>query len=166
MLWCGQAAASLGRRARQALLDELDELYVEVERRYAGYGCPGSTECCRFAVTGREPYVTSIEALALRRAVARRGGALSTKRRALPLLANRSERICPLLNNDNRCAVYADRPFGCRTFWCDRADSDSPVSHRERTALVRRLQALGARHQPDGDRGRPLTRVLAEHGLD
>lgn len=152
--------------ASKALLSDLASLYAQVTRRYDGHSCPASTECCRFAVTGREPYVTSIEALALARAVARRGGPLSARRRALPLVRGRDERICPLLDAAGRCSVYADRPFGCRTFWCDRAQRDAPVSHAERTALVRQLQALAARHQPDGDRGRPLSRVLAELNLN
>jgi Fe-S-cluster containining protein len=144
----------------RALLDELSAIYGRVDQLYAGYGCPSSTECCRFAVTGREPYVTSIERLAVERALAARGGALSPKKRALPLLPARDEAICPLLDQHGRCAVYAARPFGCRTFWCHRATSDRPVSHREMQRLLREVQELAARHVADGDRGRPLRRAL------
>ena len=35
----------------------------EVDALYADWSCPSSTECCRFGVTGRQPYLTSIEAL-------------------------------------------------------------------------------------------------------
>ena len=163
----------MGKRRRawdepgsKALLGELAAIYAQVEARYRDHSCPGSTECCRFAVTGREPYVTSVEALAVARAVARRGGKLSPRKRALPLVLGRAERICPLLDATGRCSIYADRPFGCRSFWCERTSRDTPVSQAERTQMVRQLQDLSARHQPDGDRGRPLTRVLAELGLD
>ena len=45
----------------RALFDELAALYTEVDARLASSSCPASTECCRFGVTGREPYVTSVE---------------------------------------------------------------------------------------------------------
>ncbi len=154
-----------GQPQRQ-LLDQLMALYDEVEALYAEHSCPASTECCRFAVTGRQPYVTSIEALAVERAVARRGGAIAPKKRALPLLRGRDEDICPLLGADNRCAIYSARPFGCRTFWCERTSAPVAVKQPVRTQLVRRLQTIAAKHQQDGDRGRPLTRVLRQLGLD
>lgn len=153
--------------ARDAELSaELDAIYAEVEALYAGRGCPQSTECCRFGVTGREPYVTTIEWMRVRRAIARREGRLPTERPTpltqggLPLV--RDERACPLLGKDGRCTIYDDRPFGCRTFWCERASGGAPVRHRETSALVAKLKALAARHQPGGDEGRPLTRLLAE----
>lgn len=162
------------------LLDELQAVYQTAEEAFAGWSCPASTECCRFGITGREPYVTSIELAALRRAIAARGGpraiqglarAASTPdpaavatvpvaRRALPTA--RAERPCPMLTDAGRCAIYAARPLGCRTFFCDRASTGAPVRHREIGALVRRVQDIAARHQPGGDQGRPLTRVLAE----
>jgi hypothetical protein len=155
-----QVLRSPSELGAQGLLAELAQIYREVDARYASYSCEGTTECCRFAVTGREPYVTSIELQALERAVAARGGPLPARRRALPLVRERDERICPLLTADARCAVYAWRPLGCRTFWCHRAESADPVAHAERTAFVRRIQVLALRHRVDGDRGRPLTRAL------
>jgi len=150
------------------LLGELQALWAQVEALYAGHTCPGATECCRFAVTGREPYVTSIELLAVARAVAARGGPLRERRRAEPLPPRRcreDERTCPLLDQNGRCIVYAARPLGCRTFFCHRAERDRPIRQREVTLLVRQVQAIAARHQPDGDRGRPLTRALRQLGL-
>jgi hypothetical protein len=152
-------------QAEKALLAELQALYRETDELYAGYGCAESTECCRFAITGREPYVTSIELYALERAVAARGGPLKPVKRALPLAPQKGalrddERTCPLLNADARCAVYQARPFGCRTFWCDRADTDAPVSHKQMSALVTKLRALASQHQTGGEQGRPITRAL------
>lgn len=171
----------MSRRSTHDRTDEiLDELAAELAGVYRdadalhwGWSCPASTECCRFGITGREPYVTSIELLAVRRAIAARGGlrswkrapavgkdpsGASTARVALPLVAE--ERTCPLLDGEGRCAVYEARPLGCRTFFCDRAEEGGKVKQRDVNALVRRIQEIAARHEPSGDKGRPLTRAL------
>ncbi|MFT3772202.1 MAG: YkgJ family cysteine cluster protein [Minicystis sp.] len=155
------------------LLAELAAIYEDADALYWGWSCPASTECCRFGITGREPYVTSIELLAVRRAIAARGGqrawkrapvvardpeGTSTSRVALPVVTE--ERTCPLLDASGRCAAYASRPLGCRTFFCDRADAPGKVKQRDVNALVRRIQDLAAKHEPGGDKGRPLTRAL------
>ena len=155
------------------LLGELESVLASADQVFSGWGCPASTECCRFGVTGREPYVTSVEIALIRRAIAARGGAKSwkrasslpsaadaTDRRSLPLVVE--ERRCPMLTDAGRCAIYASRPLGCRTFFCDRASSAGRVRHREISALVREVQAIAARHEPAGDQGRPLTRALAD----
>lgn len=143
----------------------------DADAAFEGWSCSASTECCRFGITGREPYVTSIEVLSIRRAVAALGGARAFKRasspapaagspRSLPIAPARDERPCPMLTAAGRCAVYAARPLGCRTFYCDAADKGAPVRHKEINALVRRVQAIAARLEPGGDQGRPLTRAL------
>jgi uncharacterized protein len=139
------------------LLAELAGVYRDADALYAGWSCPASTECCRFGVTGREPYVTSIEVAAVKKAIAARGGMRSWKR-GLPVVSD--ERRCPLLDAAGRCAVYAARPLGCRTFFCDRAEAGDRVRQREVNTLVRRIQDIAARHEPGGDQGRPLTRTL------
>ncbi|HVJ19927.1 MAG TPA: hypothetical protein VM686_31145 [Polyangiaceae bacterium] len=141
------------------LIEELRRLYEDTDALQAGTTCPTSTECCRFGITGREPYVTSIEVRAIEKAVAANGGPLSKKRRALPL-AGADERTCPLLAGAGRCSVYAWRPFGCRTFFCERATREGPVKRKEERELVRRLAELASRHVRDGDKVRPLTQVL------
>jgi Fe-S-cluster containining protein len=155
------------------LLDALAEVYRDADALHWGWSCPASTECCRFGITGREPYVTSIELLAVKRAVAARGGmrswkraptaardpeGASTSRVALPVVAD--ERTCPMLDAAGRCAVYEARPLGCRTFFCDRATAGGKVKQRDVNALVRRIQDIAARHEAGGDKGRPLTRAL------
>lgn len=155
------------------LLAELSEVYRDADAVHWGWTCPASTECCRFGITGREPYVTSIELLAVRRAAAARGGMRSWKRAptagrdpggastsgvALPVVAD--ERTCPMLDASGRCAVYDARPLGCRTFFCDRATAGGKVKQRDVNALVRRIQDIAARHEPGGDKGRPLTRAM------
>ncbi|MFS8066270.1 MAG: YkgJ family cysteine cluster protein, partial [Byssovorax sp.] len=71
-------------------------------------------------------------------------------------------RRCPMLTDAGRCAIYASRPLGCRTFFCDRASAAGKVRHREISALVRQVQEIAAQHEPAGDQGRPLTRALAD----
>jgi Fe-S-cluster containining protein len=155
------------------LLGALEAVLTSADQAFSGWTCPASTECCRFGVTGREPYVTSIEIALIRRAIAARGGPKSWKRagsmapgdepadrRSLPLAVD--ERRCPMLTDAGRCAIYAARPLGCRTFFCDRASAAGRVRHREVGALVREVQAIAAQHEPAGDQGRPLTRALAD----
>jgi Fe-S-cluster containining protein len=146
-----------------ALLAELRALYRDVDALRAGWSCASSTECCRFAVTGREPYVTSIEVLALENAVARRGGPLSAARRALPIAFETAaeERVCRFLDRSGRCSVYESRPFGCRTFYCRRrVEAGPPPSREAERELLGRLKDLAVRHEPGGDAARPLSRVF------
>lgn len=148
---------------------ELRALYDEIDQAFAGASCPASTECCRFGITGREPYVTSLELAVVERAIAARGGARSLGRSPPPLNAEHDkrrlgiidERVCPLLDASGRCAVYASRPFGCRTFFCDRAIGADAVGQRDINAFVRRIKDLAAKHSHGGDVGRPLVRALS-----
>jgi Fe-S-cluster containining protein len=153
--------AACGREGE--LLQALRALYAQADALYAGWSCASSTECCRFGVSGREPYVTSLEQMAIERALARRGGPLAPRRRALPVAADAAaERACPLLDRSGRCAAYADRPLGCRTFYCERASGDRRPERSQLRALVMRLRELAAHHRPGGDLARPLTRALEE----
>jgi uncharacterized protein len=157
----GQAAGARYARGVDTLLEELVTLYARVDALYAGWSCPGSTECCRFGVTGRQPYVTSIELSLLRHAQARRGGPLAPRRRALPITSDPTrERMCPLLDRAGRCSVYDARPLGCRTFYCDRATPGAGPEREDLRELVHSLQDLAARHQLGGELARPLTRAL------
>jgi len=149
------------QRGDAGFLLELKALYARVDALYADWSCPASTECCRFGITGRQPYVTSIEALAVRSALARRGGPLSDRKRALPIaMSAERERVCPLLDRNQRCSVYEVRPLGCRTFFCDRAHKGDGPSRAQLRDVMRELQELAARHQMGGEAGRPLLHVL------
>jgi uncharacterized protein len=133
----------------------------------APYDCDRSTDCCRFGVTGREPYPTAVERALLRRAIDARGGprAILRKNKSLPL----ADKPCPLLGPDGRCQVYADRPFGCRTFFCERAfhrdggaaAKDPVLVHRDAVReLGRDIAALSAQAFPTDPHPRPISRVL------
>jgi Fe-S-cluster containining protein len=135
------------------------ELYREVDRAYGGVSCEQSTECCRFGITGREPYVTPLESSLLRQAIQARGGL--PRRRALPIAG---ESPCPLLTDEGRCSVYEARPFGCRTFYCERASGREPTRAevRELSQRLTHLAEAFAVSLGQADPGpRPLRRVFA-----
>lgn len=145
-----------------ALIRELYAVYQDAEALFHGWSCPASTECCRFALTGLEPYVTSIEYTAVIRAVKKAGGLPQAARKALPLpeRGDRDQGACRLLDADGRCSVYDARPFGCRTFFCSRALEGKKVPHKQMLALVRRIQQIAARHTPGGDQPHRFGKML------
>ncbi|MBI5538058.1 MAG: YkgJ family cysteine cluster protein [Deltaproteobacteria bacterium] len=153
---------SAAKRPEDALLAELEAIYQEVDAKFAGWTCPASTECCRFGLTGVEPYVTSIEYLAVLKAIQKRGGPLRDKRKALALEGTgvRDERTCALLDRSGRCSIYEARPIGCRTFFCARATEAMPVPHTEVIEMVRRVQELAARHTPGGELSHRLGKMM------
>ena len=142
------------------------QLYQQVDASLGGWSCDASTECCRFGVTGREPYPTAIEQAELEHAVRARGGL--PKRRLLPTVGARGEdeQRCALLSNEGRCLVYASRPFGCRTFLCDRAlnlagERARALPKGEIARLGRAVADLSARFAPGDPGPRPMSKVTA-----
>ncbi len=145
---------------------ELLAIYARVDALLAPFSCDASTDCCRFGVTGREPYVTPVELAELQRAIAARGAPLraappARNRRALPLADQVDERRCPLLSGEGRCTVYQARPLGCRTFFCDRARGPGRVPRDAVNRFARDLSALSDRFSPRDPGARPLTSALA-----
>jgi Fe-S-cluster containining protein len=102
------------------------------------------TECCRFRLTGRTPFLTRGEALVAHSA-ARAAG-----KKKLPLPADGS---CPLLGPDGRCTIYDSRPFACRTHFCDAAGG--PYSRKEVRDLIHELEAIDQRLGGSGGMGLP-----------
>jgi Fe-S-cluster containining protein len=152
---------------------QLEAIYQQTDLLFAHWSCPASSECCRFGITGREPYVTALEWKFVERAIAKNGGPLSERNRALPVtdspnetdskrlrVLNSEQRTCPLLNRLGRCSIYASRPFGCRTFFCSGASSDKGYPRSEVASLVRQLADLAARFSPDAEKARPFTRLF------
>ena len=130
-------------RAKRTLL-----ILQQADTALEGWTCPASTECCRFSVTGREPWLTEAEWRLLETDIARQG-------RRLP--ATPADGTCPFLTSEGRCSVYAARPLGCRTFFCDRASGPTSYPRREVSRLPRELDALSRPAEPGDDgRARPL----------
>jgi hypothetical protein len=155
--------------SRSAERAELLALYAQADRLVDGWTCACAAEspqgapearCCHFAVTGREPYPTAVELEEVRHAM-RASAVAARDPRALPLA---EARPCPLLSDRGRCRIYASRPFGCRTFFCD--DAEAPFGARaklpreELRALGRRIADLSARFAPRDPHPRPLARAL------
>jgi Fe-S-cluster containining protein len=131
----------------------IEAIYQQTDALLAGWGCDGSTECCRFGLTGREPYLWPLEWKHLAKAVAARGGV--PRRSPLAQVGD-----CPLLGRDGRCTVYGSRPFGCRTFYCERATGPTRRPPRAELAeLGRRIATISERAQP-GVGPRTLTRWI------
>lgn len=130
---------------------QLDAIYREAESLYAGWGCARSGECCQLAKTGREPYAWTVEWIRVEAALEKAG-------RALP--PPRADGACPLLDDRGRCSIYADRPLGCRTFYCERGHGPRKVLRSEVTDLMVKLERLAQDVDPEEQAPRPLLRWL------
>lgn len=127
---------------RRALL-ETRAVYRLADAAYAPYSCPASGECCQLSKTRREPWLYPSEWKILR------------ETGALP--AARPDGGCRYLDaSGRRCSVYADRPFGCRTFFCDRIRGPLQQPGQAVDSLLRRLDALNREAFVDAE-PRPLT---------
>ena len=118
----------------------------EADEALAGFSCPASTECCRFSLTGREPWLTQIE-WELVAAEVRRSG------RRLPSTPADDDGRCPFLDETGHCRVYAARPLGCRTYFCDRAQGPQPLPKKALRRLPGELLALTVRSDKNGNVG-------------
>ncbi len=148
---------------------QLLELYRQVDALLDGWTCACSrdgvggapeAQCCHFAVTGREPYPTAVELEEVRHAMRAAPPARPDPKR-LPMAELRA---CPLLSSEGRCRIYASRPFGCRTFFCDHAEAPFGAKRRlprdEVNALGRRIADLSAKLAPRDPGPRPLVKAL------
>jgi Fe-S-cluster containining protein len=112
---------------------ELEGVYSELSALFASSSCPRSTRCCRFAKTGKTPYMWPVEARRVLKGIERRGGKLPNEGESGD---------CPLLLKSGVCSVYADRPFGCRTFFCGDAVLPEGSRRKEVDALAKRLRTV------------------------
>jgi hypothetical protein len=151
---------------------ELIALYAEVDALLEGCTCAcsaagvtplegagegageGEAHCCYFGMTGREPYPTAVELEEVLHAM-RASNVVARDPRQLSLVEERARRPCPLLSPQGRCRIYASRPFGCRTFFCEQRPHRAEVN-----ALGRRIADLSARFAPRDPGPRPLVRAL------
>lgn len=109
-------------------------IYAELAQRPIERACTQLTECCRFRLTGRTPFLTRGEALVAATALRASG------RKQLP---TSTDGTCPMLHRETgRCVIYADRPFGCRSHFCSAAGG--PYPRREVSDLIQRLETIDA----------------------
>jgi hypothetical protein len=147
---------------------ELRALYDEVDALLGPFSCPGSTDCCHFGRTGREPYPHAVELAEVEHAaraanVSVRLACEPTPRKGtkLQIFDEAHERRCPLLGADGRCRIYASRPFGCRTYFCDRIEGPAKFPRERVREIGRRVADLSARTFPRDPGPRLLTKGLA-----
>jgi uncharacterized protein len=123
-------------------LAEVRAIYQELAKRPVQRNCIARTECCQFQLTGLTPQLTKGEALLAAKAFR------ATGRKELP---DSEDGACPMLKREmGKCMIYADRPFGCRTHFCDAAGG--PYSRKEVIDLIRRLEEVDVRLKGDGPR--------------
>ena len=122
--------------------DELQHSLSEVRAVYAGLtkrplerSCQALSGCCQFQLTGLTPHLTKGEALVAAK------GFRATGRKELPAS---TDDTCPLLKRETgRCLIYAERPFGCRSHFCDAAGG--PYPRKVVLDLIRRLEEVDRR---------------------
>src|SRR5689334_4303773 len=132
-----------GAVAETRALRELRAVYRQADAAYAPFSCPASGECCQLARTKRQPWLWYPE------------WKLLSARRPLP--PPREDGGCPYLDAaGRRCTVYADRPFGCRTFFCERIRGPARQPADTVDVLLRRLEAVSQRVMPSLTGPRPL----------
>ena len=135
------------------VLERVRAIYREVDARPVTRTCELRTECCRFHLSGRTPYLTKGEAILAARAWKASG------RKAIPDAGG----ACPFLSAaDGRCLIYQDRPFGCRTHFC--AAAGGPFARGEVVDLIWKLESLDA--ELGGRGGVSLESAVREAWLD
>lgn len=123
--------AAIADERKQAAAD-VRKVYAELASRPITRSCTLRTECCRFLLTGKTPYLTAGEALVAAQAFK------ATGRRSLPV---REDGACPLLDpRTAKCLIYDSRPFGCRTHFCQAAGG--PYPRREVADLIHKLEDI------------------------
>ncbi|MFO1487699.1 MAG: YkgJ family cysteine cluster protein [Verrucomicrobiota bacterium] len=126
---------------QQAII-EVRAVYADLAKRPVERACVARTECCQFQLTGLTPQLTKGEALVAAK------GFRATGRKELP---EADGGACPMLKRETgRCQIYADRPFGCRTHFCDAAGG--PYPRKEVLDLIRRLEEVDRKLDGDGPR--------------
>ena len=127
----------------------VSEIYADLARRPLERACEMRTECCQFLLTGKTPMLTKCEA-----EFAAQGVRASGRKKLPP----RDDGACPMLGRNNRCTIYAHRPFGCRTHFC--ATAGGPYPRKHVADLIQRLEALD--EQLHGDGPRPIQSSVAD----
>lgn len=130
------------REELSAAVAEVRAVYNDLAKRPVTRNCIARTECCQFQLTGLTPQLTKGEALVAAK------GFRATGRKEIP---EPEDGACPFLKRETgKCMIYADRPFGCRTHFCEAAGG--PYSRKEVLDLIRRLEDVDRKLGGDGPR--------------
>ena len=137
---------------QQAAADEVRAIYREWEVRPIERNCTGLSDCCRFRMTGRTPFLTKGEALV---------AALAWRAAGRTSVPETADGACPFLKG-SRCQIYEGRPFGCRTHFCEAAGG--PAARKDVRDLIQRLEAIDARLGGNGGVNLPSAVAAALEG--
>jgi uncharacterized protein len=133
---------SMRREELQIILAEVRAVYADLAQRPVAHNCVARTECCQFQLTGLTPQLTKGEAL-----VAAKGFRATGRKE----ISEAADGACPFLKRETgKCMIYADRPFGCRTHFCEAAGG--PYARKEVLDLIRRLEDVDRKLGGDGPR--------------
>jgi hypothetical protein len=104
-------------------------IYKEAEQEIAAAGpvCVASGRCCRFKEYGHTLFISNLEADAL----------LATAPAYDPTTVTAD--FCPF-QKENLCTARAERPLGCRVFYCDPAYQET--GNRITEKYLRKLKDL------------------------
>ncbi len=136
----------------QAAAAEVRAIYREWEARPIERNCTGLSDCCRFKMTGRTPFLTKGEALV---------AALAWRAAGRTSVPETADGACPFLKG-NRCQIYEGRPFGCRTHFCEAAGG--PAARKDVRDLIQRLEVIDARLGGNGGVNLPGAVAAAMEG--
>lgn len=118
---------------RQAA-EKVFSVYSDLEKLGISRDCILRNRCCRFRLTGKKPMLTLGEAIVLARGLREAG------RSQIP---PSQDGDCPFLDQrKGLCTLYAHRPFGCRSHFCNEAGGTYKRS--DIVDLIRRLEAIDA----------------------
>ena len=132
-------------------MQQVCEVYADLEARPAERDCIGRTECCRFRLTGRTPQLTRGEALVTASGWRAAG-------RKLPASVESKDGACLFLGKNGKCQIYESRPFGCRTHFC--AAAGGMRERAEVIDLIRRLEAID--ESLDGEGPKAIHKAVEE----
>ncbi len=132
-------------------LEEVRAVYDALAARPVERACIRRTECCQFKLTGQTPVLTKGEAMLAAT------GLRAAGRTKLPVPTIPG--ACPMLDPRGKCIIYAHRPFGCRTHFCEAAGG--PYTRREVLDLIRRLEIVDEKLNGDGSLSLPNAMELA-----
>ena len=135
---------------RKQAAAEVRKVYADLASRQVTRNCTLRTECCRFQLTGKTPYLTKGEALVAAQALK------ATGRRSLPVS---DDGACSLLDPGTaKCLIYDSRPFGCRTHFCPAAGG--PFPRRDVAGFIHTLEDTA--RSLGGPDARPLSLAIQE----
>jgi len=152
---------------KKQIVAEVNQVYADLaEREKTSHAfernCTGIAECCHFILTGATPYLTKGEALVAAKAFRASGRTklpetdgdacpFLNKERKSPRASENPNEGQPIRMGGGQCMIYKDRPFGCRTHFCDGAGG--PYARRDLVDLIQRLEAIDLKLEKGKQRG-------------